>query len=336
MSPEPLFSGLLSSGAYLLRRKLIGGDLERSNSLHQQQQKQRLERRALRSLRLVEKVESIGLENIIKSPPNPMSQLANGIVNRSASPMAQLTSLKNMPHHKHQQQSLKANIKNANLTMLDGPLVDREMLHMVDVKGLNIQTTTSKLMNPSIAKIAARKTRMDESGDESSSSALGEELQRRDNNQQRLPLTHANLRQLVSNTDLNSTSGSDEDTLAFGNGIKYSKFEGSLAGINGNERIKQMKRQRSRRQLKNGQRQDLGKIENGGGGRIRTDLGQVASTSSAANTVRNLNDTQQHQSTEQVEYAANQQREQKDQQTLTQSVVGTFSSLLFGRKGGWL
>ncbi|GBP16762.1 Trafficking kinesin-binding protein milt [Eumeta japonica] len=48
----------------------------------------RLERRALRSLRLVEKVESIGLENIITTQPNAMSQLASGIANRSASPMA--------------------------------------------------------------------------------------------------------------------------------------------------------------------------------------------------------------------------------------------------------
>ncbi|GBP16736.1 Trafficking kinesin-binding protein milt [Eumeta japonica] len=56
----------------------------------------RLERRALRSLRLVEKVESIGLENIITTQPNAMSQLASGIANRSASPMAQLTSLKHI------------------------------------------------------------------------------------------------------------------------------------------------------------------------------------------------------------------------------------------------
>jgi len=92
-SPEPLF-GLLSSGADLIRRKLVGpSDVQLQRNLTKQQHQQKvmlshLERRALRSLNLIEKVESIGLENIISAQRG----LGTGIANRSSSPLSQLSS----------------------------------------------------------------------------------------------------------------------------------------------------------------------------------------------------------------------------------------------------
>lgn len=109
-SPEPpLLTGLLYSGADMIRRKLVGNSNdspERSTRTMQARNKillSRQEKRALRSLRLVEKVESIGLENIMHSSSNysstgvHISPLAVGSVRtRLVSPMSQLTSLKNI------------------------------------------------------------------------------------------------------------------------------------------------------------------------------------------------------------------------------------------------
>lgn len=80
-------------------------------------------------------------------------------------------------------------------------------------------------------------------------------------------------------------------------------------------RLKQMQRQKSRRALVNGQRPDLGTV----GGKVRPDLGRVAAPANAsgADYDEPAPMTQQHQ-------------------TMTQSFVGTLSSLFFGRKGGLL
>lgn len=65
----------------------------------------RLERKALKSIRILEKVESVGVENLMAppQPPNTVSPLAlhsnsvySGHVRRSDSPMTQLTSLQRM------------------------------------------------------------------------------------------------------------------------------------------------------------------------------------------------------------------------------------------------
>lgn len=104
-SPEPLLSGLFYSGADMIRRKLVGGsnDSERCSRSIPTRNKillSRQEKRALRSLRLVEKVESMGLENIMHMTSNTtvgVSPLAVGSVRtRTVSPMSQLTSLKNI------------------------------------------------------------------------------------------------------------------------------------------------------------------------------------------------------------------------------------------------
>ena len=286
MSPEPLF-GLLSSGADLIRRKLVGGDIERPNrnQKHHQKQQQimltRLERRALRSLRLVEKVESIGLENIITTQPSAVSQLASGIANRSASPMAQLTSLKNIH-------------TNSN-NLVNDLHFDRNQIKDVLQKGLHTKETESEL----IAK--------------SSVYNLNDNLNNRDQNQPKI--RHDNTIQ-YSKHKLDD----DAQSLTVSN---VSSLE------NTSIRVKQMQRQKSRRNLKNGQRPDLGTI----GNRVRTDLGRVSqkqndqsqctqnkSSAGSANSSKHLsnNDTKEVQ------------------QSITQSFVGTVSSLLFGRKGGWL
>ncbi|XP_055707803.1 trafficking kinesin-binding protein milt isoform X3 [Phlebotomus papatasi] len=114
LSPDPSFSGFLSSGADILRRKLIGHDpqpVERPSrmSVHNKISLSRLERRALRSIKLLEKVEGLGLDNVVgggnQTQMRGISPLAvHGTAtslyhsrSRNASPMAQLTSLKNLP-----------------------------------------------------------------------------------------------------------------------------------------------------------------------------------------------------------------------------------------------
>ncbi|GAB0090450.1 milt [Sergentomyia squamirostris] len=119
LSPDPSFAGFLSSGADILRRKLIGHDpqpVERPSrmSAHKQITLSRLERRALRSIKLLEKVESLGLDNVMGQQSLSSGQVIQirGISplavhgtatalyhsrSRNASPMAQLTSLKNLP-----------------------------------------------------------------------------------------------------------------------------------------------------------------------------------------------------------------------------------------------
>ncbi|XP_005175435.2 trafficking kinesin-binding protein milt isoform X3 [Musca domestica] len=278
MSPEPLF-GLLSSGAELIRRKLVGGDIERPNRNQQQKQQKimltRLERRALRSLRLVERVESIGLENIITTQPNTMSQLASGIANRSASPMAQLTSLKNIH-------------TNSNNIVSDLHF-NRDHIKDVLHKGLNSQ---SNLPPSSSLKETAPVSKL-----------INSEL----NIQNREGIPPADHEVDAQKTIVNRTT--------------------SDVGIS-NVRAKQMQRQKSRRNLKNGQRPDLGTI----GGRVRTDLGHVSPKQSDQSTssIHKTSSSSKRNSTPEKPEA------KEAQQSIAQSFVGTVSSLLFGRKGGWL
>lgn len=299
--------------------------MERSSNLHHQQQQKltvtRLERRALRSLRLVEKVESIGLENIIKTPPSAMSQLANGIVNRSASPMAQLTSLKNIQHNQQFR-----NIKNTtNLPMVDNLYFDRKQIRQTIEKGVSALESENKTS-----------TMLNMKNDEIIPPGIG--------------LKKTSIAAKID-ANSNSSSGSDEDVNLLDSKRKNNNTENHFMAqrvLTENSRINQMKRQRSRRHLKNGQRQDLGTIE----GRIRTDLGRVAPTSTI---MKKTTDSQHHHQQQQMmaintdelqqlstgqigqDNQFGQQSQQIDQQpTLTQSFVGTVSTLLFGRKGGWL
>ncbi|XP_037050623.1 trafficking kinesin-binding protein milt isoform X2 [Bradysia coprophila] len=108
-SPErdqTLLTGFISSGADMLRRKIVGETSRSSRPMSARNKVllSRQEQRALRSIRLMEKVESLGLDNIITShQPVGISPLAlqgspslTGARSRTASPMAQLTSLKNI------------------------------------------------------------------------------------------------------------------------------------------------------------------------------------------------------------------------------------------------
>lgn len=92
----------------MLRRKIVGETQSRPSRPMSARNKvllSRQEQRALRSIRLMEKVESLGLDNIITSSNHAVgiSPLAlqgspslTGARSRTASPMQQLTSLKNI------------------------------------------------------------------------------------------------------------------------------------------------------------------------------------------------------------------------------------------------
>lgn len=188
-SPEPaLFAGLLYSGADMIRRKIVGSSEspDRSSRLATRNKilLSRQEKRALRSLRLMEKVESIGLENIIHTSNQSVgvSPLAIGSGrSRTASPMTQLTSLKNISRRSD-----------------DLYAVDRETIKAVLNKGLSHESllsdittdgsTTSSITNP---------------GDSSDSTL----------NDKRLPIPAANLRSGPTNLS-NTTSNSSTTTTS--------------------------------------------------------------------------------------------------------------------------
>ena len=283
-SPEPqLFPGFISSGADMLRRKLVG-DTSPSSSAADPLRPSRIsarnkillsrqEKRALRSLRLMEKVESLGLENIISgnhhhqqtvgiSPLALQSSSAiTGVRSRTASPMAQLTSLKNISQHGG-----------------DHHLVDRGTIKSVLNKSFS-STDSLPSFDGSI------------SGDDMNSECS----------------TTSSIGQGAAKKPPRPTS--------LEGGAQASATTSSPAKPNSSDiRLKQMQRQKSRRNLINGQRPDLGKV--------RPDLGKVAGSTATDSA------SQQHQ----------QKQEQQPvvQQSMTQSFVGSISSLFFGRKGGLL
>lgn len=155
-SPDPpLLAGLLYSGADMIRRKLVGCNSESPDRPPRIPARNKIllsrqEKRALRSLRLMEKVESIGLENIMHASSNyhpvGISPLAVGSVRtRTASPMTQLTSLKNISQHQQRRND-------------DPYAVDKETIRAVLNKGLSHESllsdfttdgsTTSSITNP--------------------------------------------------------------------------------------------------------------------------------------------------------------------------------------------
>ncbi|XP_016939752.2 trafficking kinesin-binding protein milt isoform X3 [Drosophila suzukii] len=293
-SPEPLF-GLLSSGADLIRRKIVGDQhqqqqhKQRSSLSKQQQQKimlSHLERRALRSLNLIEKVESIGLENIISAQRG----LGSGIANRSSSPLSS--------------GSLQSLHTSTN-SIVDDIHFDRAQIKGVLHRGLKSPTPAGA--STSAAAAVALST-------SSSTSAYNSD----DSDDQGLvmkskPSKGATPKTTTAAQQSQPTSGSSAPTTTTSNGTASET------------RLKQMQRQKSRRQLKNGmasQRPDLGTIS-GGGGRVRPDLGKVADSGSSKLS------TKRHE-------AKAAEEEEAAPQSITQAFVGSVSSLLFGRKGGWL
>ncbi|XP_031619311.1 trafficking kinesin-binding protein milt isoform X3 [Contarinia nasturtii] len=153
-SPEPpLLTGLIYSGADMIRRKLVGSNSEspdRSSRIPSRSKilLSRQEKRALRSLRLVEKVESIGLENIMHASSNyhpvGMSPLAVGSVRtRTASPMTQLTSLKNISQQQRRSDDLYAMDKETIKAVLNKGLSHESLLSDISTDG----STTSSITN---------------------------------------------------------------------------------------------------------------------------------------------------------------------------------------------
>lgn len=334
-SPEPaLFSGLFSSGADMLRRKLVGSsnnnsaaDNDRPSRMSARNQVllSRQEKRALRSLRLLEKVESLGLDSVCRPTAvgaaqrgvSPLATNANaaaaatsttahakavggsaspgfqGVRQRTASPMTQLTSLKagggvgvgcgvgigsnlygsgSSDDEQHQQQ----------MTAMRSALSVGECLtNLSDSEGSTTSSTAApKKTPPPVAAATASNT--------SSTSST-----------QKPAARPASMAIGGKHSDDKQTSPTDA-------------------------RLKQMQRQKSRRaMLQNGQRPDLGTVAN----KQRPDLGRVAANRTAP-AADNNNDADAPMTTT--------VQQQQQQQSIAQSFVGTISSLFFGRKGGLL
>lgn len=128
-------TGLLVSGADLLRRKLYGAPVERPSRTITRNKiaLSRLERKQLKSIKILEKVESIGVDNIM-TPPTTVSPLAlhsTSMYRRSDSPMAQLTSFKHLAGN-------ESGDKKG-----DEVHIDKEMIRAVLSKGLASSDSSS-------------------------------------------------------------------------------------------------------------------------------------------------------------------------------------------------
>lgn len=298
-SPEPpLLTGLLYSGADMLRRKFTGGAesaAERTSRLPARNKilLSRQEKRALRSLRLVEKVESIGLENIMHSSPHHhsvgISPLAMGSRSRNASPMTQLTSLKNMSHQQRRGDDLYA--------------VDRETIRAVLNKGLSHDSLNSD----NLSTDGSTTSSITHHGDSSDTTM-----------EKRVP--HS------ANTTVNNAVAT----------VASSPPEAVRTPQKTDSRVKQMQRQKSRRSLMHGnggQRPDLGTV-----GVARNDAAgtKARSSNSSSNKLGNTSTKQTQQFIDDDDQSSFASEAIVPQQTITQSFVGSISSLFFGRKGGLL
>lgn len=312
MSPEPpLLSGLLASGADILRKKFAvassSSEMERPSRLTARNKLalSRLEKKALRSIKIMEKVESMGVDNFMPHSGHGISPLAlhgssalytSTVRGRTSSPMAQLTSLKHLhdgrmkqPHqHHHHQHPHGAE---------GGLLIDKETIKAVLSKGLSHDSPRSGSSGSS-----------DASGS-SSSVASGAYA---DSDSGTSSISGAAVKPAVVKKAATTAEGTPSPATA--------------------ARLKQMQRQKSRRNLLNGangsQRPDLGTVS-GSGSRpagVRPDLGTVGGSNKSKSNSKN-NETA---AAAPVPLVPEQSR------SLGQSVYGTISSLLFGRKGGLL
>lgn len=301
-SPEPSLTGLLYSGADMLRRKFVGSSAdessaERSSRLPARNKVllSRQEKRALRSLRLVEKVESIGLENIMHSSshhhPVGISPLAMGSRSRNASPMTQLTSLKNISHQQRRGDDLYA--------------VDRETIRAVLNKGLSHDSLNSDNMSTDGSTTSS----ITRHGDSSDS---------------------ATEKRATPSAKTAAAAAAAKATPA-----AAASAESPRTPQKTDSRVKQMQRQKSRRSLMNGsggQRPDLGTV-----GVARNDaIGSAKARSSNSSSNKLGSTTQTQQSIDDDDQSSVASEAITPQQTITQSFVGSISSLFFGRKGGLL
>lgn len=299
----------------MIRRKLVGGDTpDRASrmSAHNKILLSRQEKRALRSLKLVEKVESIGLENIMQGHHQPVgiSPLAMGVRSRTSSPMTQLTSLKNIAQHSQQPH----NSRNDDPYALDREtitnIISMNMNNMNNAPGAT--AGTAHLLSKGMSHDRLSDTGTDGSttssvtnADDSDDSVLSPTK-----SQQRTAaaITNSPARAARSSTSIDSTKT--------GPGHKSSS----------EIRIKQMQRQKSRRGLINnagGQRPDLGTV-----GGSRRDSSSKARHGSVSQMATELSDDELSLASS---YVAPQST-----QSMTQMFVGSISSLFFGRKGGLL
>lgn len=308
MSPEPpLLSGLLASGADILRKKFavassspgIGDAIERPSRLTARNKLAltRLEKKALRSIKIMEKVESMGVDNFMHGGGHGISPLAlhgssalytSTVRGRTSSPMAQLTSLKHLQDSRKQQQGQ------------DELLIDKETIKKVLSKGLSHEGLKHISSGSSEASGA--------SSSAGSSTTSG----------------------VYPDSDSGSSSASGAVAVLKGKG-KPEKQESSAAAATSAARLKQMQRQKSRRSLLNGangsQRPDLGTVNGSSRPGVRPDLGTVGGAAS--------NKTKSNSKTDSAAAAAPAQVPEQSR-SIGQSVYGTISSLLFGRKGGLL
>lgn len=258
----------------------------------------RQKKRALGSLGLMEKVESIGLDNIMHTSNHQIgiSPLAIGSVRtRTASPMTQLTSLRHRTNRR-----------------LDDPFaVDIETVRAVLSKGLSNDSIYSDITT-----------------DGSTTSSISNRGSSSDST-------------LYSNKS--STSSTNKATGA-GQSLTESNSRDvpTASATKTPQRLKQMQRQKSRRSLLNGggQRPDLGTVA------------QPKSQSNAANTANNSNNNSDRRTDSKIAGDSTKKTQHIEldddddgcssvasvapQQSLTQSFVGSISSLFFGRKGGLL
>uniref|UniRef100_A0A182NT62 Trafficking kinesin-binding protein milt n=1 Tax=Anopheles dirus TaxID=7168 RepID=A0A182NT62_9DIPT len=323
MSPEPpLLSGLLASGADILRKRFAASTSAAGSSSGSSASSDpttdrpsrimsrnkvalsRLEKKALRSIKIMEKVESIGLENIMLPPQHPpgISPLAlhgtsalytAAATGRGRSPMAQLTSLKHLQdqRRKHQQQQQQDDLV----------LIDKETIKAVLTKGLSHDSLKS--MASSSGASSGISTAM--SSDSDSSSVASLELEPR-------------------TKETTNTAATASPTTA--------------------ARLKQMQRQKSRRNLLNGangssqQRPDLGTVNGSSRPGVRPDLGTVGGNKPAKSSSggKDGRKSQQHQQAAVPSTTSATATPKEESRSLGQSVYGTISSLLFGRKGGLL
>lgn len=255
LSPDSkCIKNLISSGANILR-----GNVESEQEMLNYRQSRnkitlsRLERRALKSIRILEKVENIGIDNNMQPAANttavsPLSISAShkfyNTHSRSASPMAQLTSLKKL-----------SSFESSNAYKIEDVRINRDAIRAILNKGLS---------SDNIKGLS-----MDNNGNSGSS--------------------HSG-----SISDKSSPTTSTPDL----NNSKHNEAK--------DVRVKQMQRQKSRRNLTNArQRTDLGRTN------VRPDLGTVSKKPSHIS-------------------------QAKDDKPQSIGFVGTISSLLFGRKGGLL
>lgn len=102
---ETSLTSFLTSSAGMLRKKITGHDAERAAS--------RLEKKAkIRSIRLLERVETLGIDNILTSTSSskmvsPLALHSSNIYTRYNSPMMQLTSLKHLSEKKVENEEVK-------------------------------------------------------------------------------------------------------------------------------------------------------------------------------------------------------------------------------------